>query len=520
MKIKTLIGRVLQWRNLNNYGIKIHEYSIQEIENLSRSRRIFCIGIGAKFYEMIKRYHGRRFLRRIEYLYDNNVLLWGKQIKIEENRILVHSPDVLKQFRHEKILILITTNRTEEIAKQLQMIFSHSYNMVCSKYPEVYYTYVKILRYFFYHVPVAERFLFHVASEPYENTKAIVSYLCRSKKAKDLVFLADGRSQPNMLLRGRNLKKDTLALPNPFLDNLRYCYYYATACTVFYENTPISKANKHQKLVFLNHGTIPLKNVRGKMVQPIDLDYAVCPSVFCSIIYEEQYGIPKSKLLFSPPPRIDWLWKRNIRHKTPFLPADGRKIVLWLPTFRELEGTKRVDGRKLPFGVPLIRTWDLWSTLNKMLGDYREFLMIKLHPRGKERLQLDNTFQNIYVVQEKELENMDVTLQELLSQTDALLTDYSGIAFEYLLLNHPIGYVLEDVEEYLPGFAVDCPEDFMPGEKIRDMSDLELFLYNVFRGKDVWKEERVALRDKIFPIHPQSCAYQLIEELEKRQNDR
>ena len=115
---------------------------------------------------------------------------------------------------------------------------------------------------------------------------------------------------------------------------------------------------------------------------------------------------------------------------------------------------------------------------------------------------------------------MDVTLQELLSQTDALLTDYSGIAFEYLLLNHPIGYVLEDVEEYLPGFSVDCPEDFMPGEKIRDMSDLELFLYNVFRGKDVWKEERVALRDKIFPIHPQSCAYQLIEELEKRQNDR
>lgn len=481
-----------------------------------KTRRISCIGIGSKFYEMVKLYQGRNFLQRIEYLYDNNVSLWGKSVELEGHRLLVHSPDALRQMGNERILLMVTTNRVEEIAEQLKILLPDRHNIVCSKCPGIYYKYTRILQKVFYYLPVAKRFLFHVASsEPRENTKAIIYYLKQKKSRKDIIFLTDRKVSKAFLRWGKILKKDTIALPNRFFDNLRYCYYYATASVVFYENTPIFKTNKYQRLVFLNHGTLPLKNVRGKMVQPVELDYAVCPSRFCAEIYEEQYSIPKKKLLFLPPPRLDWL-QMNSSQKFTFLPREQRKIIIWLPTFRILQGKRRKDGKISPFGVPLVHTCAAWGRLNEILEKYHEFLIIKLHPREEMRIQLDSKLKNIRVIQEEELSSIDATLQELLSQTDALLTDYSGIAFEYLIVNRPIGYILEDVEEYLPGFAMNNPEDFMPGEKIYDMKEMEQFLCSIAEGEDSWRKKREKLRDKLFPIRPKSCAGKLIDELEER----
>ena len=36
-----------------------------------------------------------------------------------------------------------------------------------------------------------------------------------------------------------------------------------------------------------------------------------------------------------------------------------------------------------------------------------------------------------------------------------MISDYSGAAYEYLQLNRPIGYVLDDVNEYISGFVVE-----------------------------------------------------------------
>ena len=47
-----------------------------------------------------------------------------------------------------------------------------------------------------------------------------------------------------------------------------------------------------------------------------------------------------------------------------------------------------------------------------------------------------------------DLEQADVQLYETLSFVDALITDYSSVAIDYLLMDRPIAFTLDDYEKY------------------------------------------------------------------------
>ena len=79
-----------------------------------------------------------------------------------------------------------------------------------------------------------------------------------------------------------------------------------------------------------------------------------------------------------------------------------------------------------------------------------------------------------------------------------MITDYSGIAFEYMLLKRPICYVITDMKEYFRGFAVDHPFDYMPGVKVQTLSELLNFLESVRLGMDEYQKERNNLIKQLF----------------------
>ena len=71
----------------------------------------------------------------------------------------------------------------------------------------------------------------------------------------------------------------------------------------------------------------------------------------------------------------------------------------------------------------------------------------------------------VQFIQESDLEMAGIQLYELLGQTDALMTDYSSVAVDYMLCDKPIAFLLEDYEAYRKnrGFVFEDPLQYMPG---------------------------------------------------------
>ena len=98
------------------------------------------------------------------------------------------------------------------------------------------------------------------------------------------------------------------------------------------------------------------------------------------------------------------------------------------------------------------------------------------------------------IIQDTDLFRHRIEIYLLLGSADALITDYSSVFFDYLLLDRPIGFTVDDIERYAKkrGFTVP-PEDMerlMAGPKIKDIQDLIAFLQDVTDGRDNYQEKR------------------------------
>ena len=79
-----------------------------------------------------------------------------------------------------------------------------------------------------------------------------------------------------------------------------------------------------------------------------------------------------------------------------------------------------------------------------------------------------------------------------------MISDYSGAAYEYLQLNRPIGYVLDDVNEYISGFVVEDIHQLIAGHEIYDFEQFKNFIMDVVNHNDKYKEKRIKVRDYIY----------------------
>ena len=120
------------------------------------------------------------------------------------------------------------------------------------------------------------------------------------------------------------------------------------------------------------------------------------------------------------------------------------------------------------------------------------FLIIKKHPLQSGWSLNEGAYTNIRYVTEEMLQKSGIQLYELVGLMDGLISDYSSIAVDYMLLDRPLGYVLTDLESYRStrGFVFEHPEEYMPGEKIYNLEDLKDYFSHIAVGEDPFKEER------------------------------
>lgn len=493
----------------------LKSYSVQQINSISKKKAIWCYGCGKRFHEIIAQYKGEPFLTRIEALIDGNRDLWGMQKEIAGRIIPVSSPETMRTADGKKILILITSDKDAEIYECNKALLS-DLQIDCSVYPRFYYTYAKAFLFIASLFPLRRQILYRAGEEPHENAEVIVKYLKSGYAGKPyrLIALSDSSSR-GVKDNAENINKDTLRRQSSLKENIRYCMKYATSKFLLYENEALQKVRTGQKLIYLNHGMIPLKQVKDVLKQPDELDYAVCPSTGCAEIYEEQYGIAKEKQVYMMPPRVERLFQNNlILHK--MLDCGKRQIVIWLPTFRTLKNTDRKDSA-VTSPLEIFGTDDVLEKLNDCLSRNQQLLVIKLHPRDKESINISGKHKNIVLITEKDLEAAGASLQDILGETAAMITDYSGIAFEYMLLNRPIGYVIADMDVYTRGFAVENPLAYMPGSKIKNEFDFMEFLNSLLLDEDIFRQKRNELAERLFGnMNPCAGAEMFIKFLDDR----
>ena len=96
------------------------------------------------------------------------------------------------------------------------------------------------------------------------------------------------------------------------------------------------------------------------------------------------------------------------------------------------------------------------------------------------------------------MQHLNVDDYRLLKDSDALLSDYSSIAYDYLMLNRPIGYDFSDLDSYTNGLCVDNPDEYIAGPKIYCYDELLGFLKDVSEEKDSYKKQREELCGRIY----------------------
>ena len=107
--------------------------------------------------------------------------------------------------------------------------------------------------------------------------------------------------------------------------------------------------------------------------------------------------------------------------------ADRRTLVFYLPTFREWTDESAADRLDLP-------------ALDSFLGERDATLVVKTHPR--DHLDLPEDLSNVVALPEA------TDVYPFLRDADALVTDYSSVYFDYLLLDRPIVFYADDLADY------------------------------------------------------------------------
>lgn len=198
-------------------------------------------------------------------------------------------------------------------------------------------------------------------------------------------------------------------------------------------------------------------------------------------------GYPKVDYMFHPV--REWLEKLNVKK--------AEKYIFWLPTFRN---TYRVGLEKHNHtkpkgetGLPMVVSIDEMNNLNSLLSDNDAVMIIKLHPMQDRKLICDfSGFTNIQLIENTDLIKQDIHINQILCYADALISDYSSAAVDYLVMDRPIGFTLDDFDAYEAERGFNWPDvkPHLPGKELYNYNELFDFVKSVLAGSDPGYKKR------------------------------
>lgn len=219
-------------------------------------------------------------------------------------------------------------------------------------------------------------------------------------------------------------------------------------------------------------------------------DYVISPSDVTSEHFAQGFNESKEKIVKLGLPRIDYILngdeekRAEIAIKYPTLCSGGKKIMLYVPTFRK--------GRTVNI-----------SSLAKAANSKGFALVVKLHPLdGTENPELENV-----------IIDRDYNSYTWLAVADVIVSDYSSFVVEASLVGKPIYLYTYDKDEYIHGTGLNV--DYA-NESIGkyEFEDAEALVDEVVNGNYDY-EALEAFRRKYVDIDTNDCTGQFVRFIEE-----
>lgn len=128
-----------------------------------------------------------------------------------------------------------------------------------------------------------------------------------------------------------------------------------------------------------------------------------------------------------------------------------------MPTFTKGIGERQDNIAKHDIGLPLLDSIDNYEKLNDQLKQSNIALIIKIHPKQDlNDIKVKNK-SNIFILSGQDVKRLGVDNYRLMKDVDALISDYSSAAYDFLHMNKPIAYDMSDLKKYTRGIVVEDP---------------------------------------------------------------
>ena len=237
--------------------------------------------------------------------------------------------------------------------------------------------------------------------------------------------------------------------------------------------------------------------------------YTLATSKAMAEIFTSAFATDLKHIIIEGYPRNDTLFEKEENHITNLYTqkeaelldrikkcvSNDHKIAAYMPTFR--------DSETVFFEVVNL------ETLNEFLKEKKITLITKLHPKSKLKKQFEQiAYSNIMNA------DSQIDVYTFLKEVDLLITDYSSVYSDYLLLNRPVIAFHYDWEQYTANTRDSYIEhdEYMPERKARTMEELMDCLEKVLE-KDEYQEKRLLSRARLFETVDGKSSERLYEKI-------
>lgn len=225
-------------------------------------------------------------------------------------------------------------------------------------------------------------------------------------------------------------------------------------------------------------------------------DVVLSPSKYVAdYSFKSAFRVQEENIIYAQYPRVTYLENLQAGENNPYQAYS--KVFLYTPTWRD-------DGRDF-----IAESGLDFERLNQLMVEQNGVFLLKFHPATKLNLDFSH-YSNIKL--------LDNTLDPmaLMKLADCLITDYSSIFFDYLVLDKPIIYFCFDYENYLKNREMYLDYDeTLAGAKAENFDMLLDSVRDILNNEDKFVAARKAIADKFLSASENQNQY-IIEQIQAR----